>query len=87
MPTFWELVTANSTALSGSTLWEHLNSQEGGGTGTVNYFGDLKVDIGASIEVNLESDLSISVENSELRLSNGDKQSIVTSTQHRVRQG
>ena len=87
MPSAFELLIEHSTAPDGSTAWDHLNSQEGGGAGTVNYFGDLKVDIGASIEVNLERDLSISVENSELRLSNGDKQSIVTSTQHRVRQG
>lgn len=87
MPNAFELLTEHSTAPDGSTAWEHLNSQEGGGVGTVNYFGDLKVDISSDIEVNLENELSISIENSELRLSNGDKQSIVTSTQYRVRQG
>ena len=31
MPTLWETITSNSAAQERSTLWTHLNSQEGGG--------------------------------------------------------
>ena len=34
MPNAFELLTEHSTAPSGSTAWEHLNAQEGGGGGT-----------------------------------------------------
>lgn len=34
MPTAWDLLIENSTAPGGSTAWEHLNSQDGGGGGS-----------------------------------------------------
>jgi hypothetical protein len=33
MATAWELLIENSSAPDGSTAWEHLNAQEGGGSG------------------------------------------------------
>ena len=34
MPTAWDLLIENSTAPDGSTAWEHLNAQDGGGSGS-----------------------------------------------------
>jgi hypothetical protein len=34
MATAWELLIENSSAPDGSTAWEHLNAQEGGGSGS-----------------------------------------------------
>lgn len=88
MPTLWETITSNSGSGAGSTLWEHLNSpKQGSCTGTVNYFGNLEVDISSDMEVNLGDELSVTIENSTLRVIYGNKQSIIAGTQHRVRQG
>ena len=46
MATVWELIQEHSTAPPGSTFWEHLNAQEGGGSGVgVILYDGLEVEI------------------------------------------
>jgi cephalosporin hydroxylase len=58
MPTAWDLLIENSSAASGSTAWEHLNSQEGGGAG--NFVVSSVETVSADIDVNI-LDTSLSV--------------------------
>lgn len=71
MPSAFELLTEHSTAPSGSTAWEHINAQEGGG-GTagdvyisemvtivdeddLNFFSDEEIDLLFSDDVDAQS--------------------------------
>ncbi len=54
MATVWELIQVHSTAPPGSTFWEHLNAQEGGGEGGTFLVSELSVDVldnGVSVEL------------------------------------
>jgi len=40
MANAWELLIEHSTLPESSTAWEHLNAQEGGGSGEIRYVAD-----------------------------------------------
>ena len=50
MATVWELVQEYSTAPPGSTFWEHLNAQEGGGQGGGGIVLVSQIDVAIDVE-------------------------------------
>ena len=74
MATLWDVIVSNSTAVDGSTFWEHLNSQNTGtGTGTVIIGGDLKASISLSLTANMDNNnLVASIDPNELTAVNGE---------------
>ncbi len=57
MATVWELIQEHSIAPPGSTFWEHLNAQEGGGSSGTFLVSSLDVEqINTDVEVELIDD-------------------------------
>ena len=55
MATAWEILTGNSTLPVLNTAWDHLNNQEGGGSGVDNYYQYIAVEAEMSdIEIVVE---------------------------------
>ena len=71
MPTVWELIREHSTAPEGSTFWEHLQAQGGGGGTYVILADGLEVDIDMEdvvVFVEPEQDFIVEVETQEFEI-------------------
>ena len=64
--TAWQILTGNSSLISG-TAWQHLNAQQGGGAVTLNIYGETVAELEAAMDAELESgELSVELESAEL---------------------
>jgi len=64
--TAWEILTAGSTLPNG-TAWDHLNAQAGGGSITLNIYGETVAELEAAMNAELESpELAAELETAEL---------------------
>lgn len=63
MATVWQTITGNSSlpVQAGNTLFDHLNSQQGGG-GTLQIFAELEVELMPDLEVELEAEMTAELE-------------------------
>lgn len=68
MATLWDIVTGNSSlpVQSGNTFWDHLNSQQGGGSITLQIFNDIEVELDmCNYDIELEADYDIELDPNE----------------------
>ena len=64
--TAWQILTAGSSLPSG-TAWQHLNAQAGGGSITLNIYGETVAELEAAMDAELESpELAAELETADL---------------------
>ncbi len=71
----WEILYDNSTLTTGDA-WEHLNNQEGGGEGDIIIVGGItEMDIDLTLSANIDTVLSLNVNDPVLTLDLEDSMS------------